>query len=93
MDVENLKWTSNDSSMDPRELFRKATFDLTDIVQSIEIRYLHADKHGNEATLVNLESIHGSIKEQRHRDHGRCYTFLPDVKVQQLGIDSIRTTL
>ena len=46
-----------------------------------------------EATILDLKSLKGSIKEQRHRDFGRCYTFTPDVRAQKLGIGSIRTTL
>ena len=92
-EIENLKWTSNDSSLTPDELFRKATYELKDIVKTVEIRYLHADKHGIEVTFLDLEALKGSIQEQRHRDHGRCYTFTPNSRVQKLGIDSIRTTL
>ena len=92
-EVANLKWTSNDSSLTPHELFEKVTYELQDIVNSVEIRYLHADKHGVEATVLDLKSLKGSIKEQRHRDFGRCYTFTPDVRAQKLGIGSIRTTL
>ena len=66
---------------------------MKDIVNTVEIRYLHADKHGMEATILDLKSLKGSIKEQRHRDFGRCYTFTPDVRAQKLGIGSIRTTL
>ena len=92
-EVENLKWTSNDSSLTPHDLFRKVTYELQDIVNTVEIRYLHADKHGTEATILDLKALKGSIQEQRHRDFGRCYTFTPDVRAQKLGIGSIRTTL
>ena len=92
-EVENLRWTSNDSSLTPHDLFRKVTYELKDIVKTVEIRYLHADKHGLEATILDVKSLKDSIQEQRHRDLGRCYTFTPDEPQRKLGIGSIGTTL
>ena len=79
--------------MDPQELFRQATYNFSEIVKKIEVRFFHADQQGNKRADVNLEDTRNSVQEQRHRNLGRCYTFRPDLGIRKLGVDSIRTYL
>ena len=69
------------------------TYDFTEIVKEIKIQFSHEDKHGKKGTGIKLEGIMDSVKEQRHRDLGRCYTFRPETDIRNIGVDSIKTSL
>ena len=88
-----MKWTSNDTSVDPQELFLLATYNVSEIVNKIEVRFNHADNNGNKGATINSEDIIDSVQEQRHNHLGRCYTFRPHSDMRTLGVDSIRTYL
>ena len=88
-----LTWNSNDTSVDQQELFKDATYNLTEIVKQISIRFIQADKTGKTNTDIDLEDNLDSIKEQRHRKFGRCYTFHPTKAIRDLGVYYIKAQL
>ena len=88
-----MNWTSNDTSIDPQELFLLATYNVSEIVNKIDIRFFHADPNGNIDATINSEDIINFVQEQRHRNLGRCYTFRPDSDMRKRGVDSIRISL
>ena len=90
---KTLTWVSNDTSVDQQKLFKEATYNLTEIVKRIFVRYIQADKNGKTQTNIDFEDNLDSIKEQRHRKFGRCYTFHPEKDIRNLGVYYIRTYL
>ena len=78
--------------MDPQELFKAATYNFTEIVQQIFIRFLQTDNNGYSRTEVDLKANSDSIKEKRHRSFGRCYTFHPET-TRQFGVYYIKAVL
>ena len=95
-----LTWSSNDSSVDQQELFRDATYNFTEIVKRIYIRFIQADTNGKVGEIGKtnldlknktiLEDNLDSIQEQRHRGFGRCYTFYPKKEILDLGVYYIK---
>ena len=86
----NLTWSSNDTSVSKHELFTIVTYEFNEMVKQIYVWFLRPDKFGNN-TIAHLEhEIDNSIKEQRHRSFGRCYTFHPRKDIRDLGVYYIR---
>ena len=79
-------WSSNDTTVDQQTLFKNVTYDFDEIVKRIYIRFIKADTNGKTNTEISLTGNSNSIKEQRHRSFGRCYTFYPDARVRSLGV-------
>ena len=69
-----------------QKLFLEASYSINDIVRTIKIRYLHADKSGSFGENLKIADNASWISEQRHRKFGRCYTFYPDTDMQYMGI-------
>ena len=88
-----MNWTSNDENTSTQKLFNDATYSLKELVKRIKIRTIYADKHGSYSFDVDLNILHNSITEQRHRMFGRCYTYHPEKKFRDLGIYYINTEL
>jgi hypothetical protein len=88
-----LSWTSNDTNTSDQKLFNEATLSLKEIVKRLQIRTIFADKHNSHSFVVDLDILHNSITEQRHRKFGRCYTYHPEKKMRDLGIYYIKAEL
>ena len=88
-----LTWISNDTYVDQQELFKLATYKFTEIVKRIFVRFIQSDKNGKTGTDIALEDNLDSIKEQRHRNFGRCYTFHPEKNIRDLGVYYIKAYL
>ena len=69
-----------------QKLFLEASYSINDIVRTIKIRYLQADKSGTFSENLKIAENASWISEQRHRKFGRCYTFYPDTDMQYMGI-------
>ena len=91
--TRNLTWTSNDTLVDQQELFKIATYNFTEIVKQIYVRFMQADPNGRTETYIDVKDNSDSIKEQRHRFFGRCYTFHPELAIRSLGVDYIKAYL
>ena len=91
--TKNITWAGNDTSVDPQTLFMLATYNFTEIVKRISVHFMQADKNGNTETDIDLEDNFDSIKEQRHRNFGRCYTFYPARDIRDLGVEYIMAYL
>ena len=79
--------------MDQQTLFNDATYNFTEIVKKIYVRFIKADKTGKANANIDLLETSDSIKEQRHRGFGRCYTFQPEKYMRDLGIYYIKAYL
>ena len=88
-----MTWSSNDTVVNPQELFRSATYNLNEIVRNISVHFLTPDKNGKSDAIIDLEDNPGSFKEVIHRNYGRCYTFFPELAIRKLGIDHIKAYL
>ena len=88
-----LVWESNDTSVSQQTLFNLATYDIHEIVKQLRVRFLKADKNGKTRTNIRLDANSTSIKEQRHRKFGRCYTFLPEQYILSLGVYYVKAYL
>ena len=89
----NLNWTSNDTMTSRQDLFTQATYSFGEIVESINIRNIFWDSQKWDSKTgwwylygEEMDVMHGSVIEQRHRRYGRCYTYSPDESVKDLGI-------
>ena len=76
-----------------QQLFLDATYSVNDIVRTINIRYLNADKTGKFTENLKIQDNASWVSEQRHRKFGRCYTFYPDTDMQYLGIYYLKIEL
>ena len=81
-----LTWISNDTEVNQQQLFRDATYNFTEITKKIYVRYIQADKNGKTNKVIDLENGSKSVKEQRHRGFGRCYTYHPEQSIRDLGV-------
>ena len=88
-----IHWTSNDSLVDPQQLYLMATYNFSEIVKKIEIYHQRPDNYGNRITLIDLRHLVHSVKEKRVRHLGRCYTFLPKPNILKLGVNYITAQL
>ena len=87
----NLTWESNDTTMDKQTLFNEATYNCTEVIRKIYIRSIRLDENGKIARDIDIDGA--SIKEQQHRAFGRCYTFLPETSIRNLGVYYIASYL
>jgi hypothetical protein len=88
-----LTWTSNDTSITENELYYLVTYNLTEVVKEIYVRYTKRNEHGDLRTVVDIDHNSRSFKEQGHRYFGRCYTFNPKENGEQHGIYYIKASL
>ena len=72
--------------MSEQNLFLEASYSINDIIRTMKIRYLQADKNGKFSENINIQDNASWVSEQRHRKFGRCYTFYPDTDMQYMGI-------
>ena len=73
--------------MTDQELFKDVTYEFDEIVKRIYVRFIRRNKANGAQKISHLEDdIEGSVKEQRHRSFGRCYTFHPKKEIRDLGI-------
>ena len=97
--ARDLTWRSNDTSVDQQTLFKRATYGFDEIVKRIYVRFIKADKDGNVGEKgktyvdIDLTGNFTSIKEQRHRGFGRCYTFYPEESIRDLGVYYLKAYL
>ena len=89
----NLNWTSNNTLTSKQKLFIDATYSLDELVRTIYIRYIDADKYGKFGEYLVLDENAKWISENYHRYFGRCHTFYPDENMVALGIYYIRLEL
>ena len=89
----NLNWTSNDTTVSKHQLFNAATYSFNEIVESVSVRTILEDENGDFLIKVDMNEVHGSITEQRHRRYGRCYTYHPEQSVEELGIYYVKVQL
>ena len=76
-----------------QQLFVDATYSINDIIRTISIRYLQADKNGKFSEGLKIQDNASWVSEQRHRKFGRCYTFYPDTDMKYIGIYYIKIEL
>ena len=88
-----MTWTSNDTSITESELYDLVTYNLTEMVKEIDVRYTEPNANGKLRSLVDINHNLSSFKEQGHRYFGRCYTFHPKENAEQPGIYYIKATL
>ena len=87
----NVSWSSNNESVTDQELFRDVTYEFDEIVKQIYVRFIRRNKTNGVQKISHLEDdIDGSVKEQRHRSFGRCYTFHPKKEIRDLGVYYIK---
>ncbi len=76
-------FTTN-STESPWKIFEQVTYDLTEIVDKLEIRTL------DQGVLVNVQNVQWT--EKRHMTFGRCYSMDLDEILTALGIEAIAIT-
>ena len=81
-----MTWSSNDTRVNEETLFKLATYNLTEIVEKIYVRFIAAKDDGTINTWLQLDEESHSVKEQRHRKFGRCYTFDPEKYIRDLEV-------
>ena len=86
-------WSSNDTSVDQQTLFKDITYEFDEIVKRIYVRFIKADENGKSNVDIDLKGSSTSIKEQRHRGFGRCYTFYPEKRIRDLGVYYLKAYL
>ena len=87
----NVTWSSNNASLTDQELFKDVTYEFDEIVKRIYVRFIRQNKTNGETKISNLQDdIEGSVKEQRHRSFGRCYTFHPRREIRDQGVYYIK---
>ena len=89
----NLNWTSSITNVSQQTLFHDATYSLTELVTRLKVRTIFADVHGSYTFVPDLSLKHESITEQRHRMYGRCYTYLPERDIRDIGVYYINAVL
>ena len=89
----NLNWTSSITNVSQQTLFYDATYSLTEFVKRLKVRTIFADDHDSYTFVADLSLKYESITEQRHRMYGRCYTYLPEKYIRDLGIYYINAVL
>ena len=67
-------------------MFKLATYNLTEIVEKIYVRFITAKDDGKTNVWLQLDEESHSVKEQRHRGFGRCYTFHPEKYIRDLEV-------
>ena len=82
----NLTWCSKNAKISDQTLFIDATYEVEEILEEIAIRFIKSNHDSNISTKLRHFKKMPYIEEQRHRKFGRCYTFRPDTRMQQLGI-------
>ena len=82
----NLTWCSKTANISQQKLFIDATYEVEEIIEEIKMRFMHSNHDSNIFTKLKHFKKNPYIEEQRHRKFGRCYTFHPDTRMQQLGI-------
>ena len=89
----DLKWSSNDTSVDQQTLFKNVTYEFDEIVKRIYVRYIKTDENGKANEDIDFKGKSTSIKEQRHRVFGRCYTLYPEKRIRDLSVYYIKAWL
>merc|ERR1719153_962891 len=77
---KNHTWVSENSTVNPQDIFIEATYSVSDLIQSYYIRTIKADSIGTFGFHIPLERSdpeHLIWKEQRHRGFGRCHSAYP----------------
>ena len=88
-----MTWTSNDTSITESELYDLVTYNLTEMVKEIYVRFTEPNANGKLRNLVDINNNSSSFKEQGHRYFGRCYTFHPKPNGEQSGIYYMKASL
>ena len=91
--THNLTWTSNDTFITPKTLFRLATYDLKEIVQNLSLHLSETTTKRENEIKIDLELMSGLFKEVRHRNFGRCYTFQLDSEKRSFIVNHIEVYL
>lgn len=84
VDGKELQWTSNETGVDPLELYKAATYEFTDLVDRVYSRFFCAVL-GGEASMTLLANESGIlpwITVNAYREFGRCYSLFPDPSVR-----------
>ena len=88
-----MNWTSSHENISQQQLFYDSTYSLTEIVTRLKVRTIFADEHDSYTFVPDLNLKHNFVTEQRHRLYGRCYTYLPENAIRDLGIYYINAVL
>ena len=88
-----MTWSSNDTSINQQSLFEGITYNLTEVVQHVYIRFLNQDENQQNGKFIDLINSPDAFKEKTHRNFGRCYTFHPDIRIRQLGVYYVQVKL
>ena len=89
----NLTWTSNDTSITESELYNLITYNLTEVIKKIYVRFIVPNANSKSWTLVDINHNSSSFKEQGYRTFGRCYTFYPKEIAKEAGVYYIKASL
>ena len=89
--IEEMTWSTDTGNVSAQQLFLEATYNAKEIIRRIYIRFIRCDRNGNMFTVLNIDKLtRHHLIEIRHRKFGRCYSFHPDDRLQQLGIYYIK---
>ena len=80
-------WKGNDTNVTEQDIFNMASYKFEDIVSSFKIRTVKTNENGKYSTHLNFtHTLPQSMKEQRHRGFGKCYTFIARNDTKELGV-------
>ena len=86
-----VHWVSNDTSVTPIDLFHYVSRKLTEVTNSIFIRFFEADENGDYSMTLDLSNnSHPLIKFNYHRPFARCYTLSFPEEFRKRGIYYLR---
>ena len=72
----DLTWSSNNSNTSPTELFNQITYDFSELVDKINIRYLKSDVVRVKSILVHLKYF--------------CYNFISIIRLPNIHLIPIK---
>ena len=80
-------WKSNNTNVTEQDIYNQAAYKFKDIVASFRVRSVKTNKKGEYSTYLNFtRTLPPTIKEQRHRGFGKCYTYLAPNDTKELGV-------
>ena len=89
--LSETKWTSNDSSVSPRQLYNLATRRFPEMVKKLKIRLFFPRDSDGEFIIVPNVSDPSLVSVQRHRRFGRCWSLNLDYNnFRKYGISYIK---
>ena len=80
-------WKGNNTNVTEQDIYDQAAYRFEDIIIKFKIRSVKTNKKGEYSTYLNFtKTLPSTIKEQRHRGFGKCYTYLAPNDTKGLGV-------